>query len=194
MELHEMMAKAATEVAEVARNVKPDQLDARTPCADWDVRAVVNHLMFWSAFRSELAARKESAPADDPIDEKTDFTAERDWPRTMAAQLERAVAAWGEPGATEGDTGLAGGSMPARMIAMMMLGELVVHGWDLARATGQPLTADATTLETVHEMAVTMGPQGRKMGAFGDEVSVPDTAPMLDQVLALSGRDPQWTA
>jgi uncharacterized protein (TIGR03086 family) len=83
--------------------------------------------------------------------------------------------------------------MPARMIAMMMLGELVVHGWDLARATGQTLSTDPTTLEIVLEMTETMGPQGRKMGAFGDEVPVPDTAPLLDRVLGLSGRDPQWT-
>ena len=60
MELHEMMAKAGVSVVEVARNVKPDQLTAPTPCPDWDVRALINHLMFWSAFRSELAARKAS--------------------------------------------------------------------------------------------------------------------------------------
>ncbi len=188
-----MMARAARSAVEVARNVKPDQLSAPTPCPDWDVRALVNHLMFWSAFRSELAARKVAAPADDPVTEKTDFTARPDWPDTLAAQLDRAVAAWSEPGATDGDTGLAGGSMPARMIAMMMVGELVVHGWDLARATGQRIGTDEEVLATVHEMAAAMGPQGREMGAFGAEVGVPEGAPMLDRVLGLSGRDPKWT-
>jgi uncharacterized protein (TIGR03086 family) len=194
MELHEMMAKAATSVVEVARNVKPDQLTAPTPCPDWDVRALVNHLMFWSAFRSELAARKESAPADDPLTEETDFTADDDWPGTMANQLDKAVAAWAEPGALDGNTGLAGGSMPAKMIAMMMVGELVVHGWDLARATGQRISSDPATLATAHEMATAMGEQGRQMGAFGAEVEVPEGAPMLDKILGLSGRDPQWTS
>ncbi len=188
-----MMAKAATSVVEVARNVKPDQLTAPTPCPDWDVRALVNHLMFWSVFRSELAARKEQAPADDPVTEETDFTADPDWPGTMARQLDKTVAAWSEPGALAGDTGLAGGSMPAKMIAMMMVGELVVHGWDLARATGQPIDPDPATLATVHEMTTAMGEQGRKMGAFGALVEVAPDATQLDQVLGLSGRDPQWT-
>ncbi|MPZ86169.1 MAG: TIGR03086 family protein [Actinophytocola sp.] len=186
------MARAATSAVEVARNVRPDQLDRSTPCPDWDVRALVNHLMFWSAFRSELAARKQQAPADDPITEQTDLT-RGDWAETLASQLDKAVAAWGEPGATEGDTGLAGGSMPARMIGMMMVGELVVHGWDLARATGQSIETDPAVLATVHEMVAAMGPQGREMGAFGAEVTVPGSAPMLDRVLGLSGRDPSWT-
>ncbi|HEV7647936.1 MAG TPA: TIGR03086 family metal-binding protein [Actinophytocola sp.] len=193
MELHEMMAKAAAPAVAVVRNVKPDQLDARTPCPDWDVRTLVNHLMFWSAFRSELAARKQQAPADDPITEETDFTARHDWPEAFATQLDKAVAAWGEPGAAEGETGLAGGSMPARMIGMMMVGELVVHGWDLARATGQRIDTDPVVLEAVHEMTAAMGEQGRKMGAFGEEVAVPGDAPMLDQLLGRSGRDPLWT-
>lgn len=194
MELHEIMARAAAPAVAVARNIKPDQLDGRTPCPDWDVRTVVNHLMFWSAFRTELAARKQQAPADDPITEHTDFTARRDWPETFATQLDRAVAAWSEPGATEGNTGLAGGSMPARMIGMMMVGELVVHGWDLARATGQQLDADPAALAAVHEMTTAMGDQGRKMGAFGAEVKVGEDAPMLYRVLGLSGRNPLWTA
>jgi uncharacterized protein (TIGR03086 family) len=193
MELHEMMAKAATSAASVARNVKPDQLAAPTPCPDWDVRALVNHLMFWS-HRSELAARKEQAPAGDPLTEDTDITATGDWPETLAHQLNEAAVAWSTPGATEGDTGLAGGSMPAKMIAMMMVGELVVHGWDLARATGQPIETDPATVETVHEMATSMGEQARAGGVFGPAVEVPDSAPMLDRVLGLSGRDPQWTA
>ncbi len=188
-----MMARAGASTVEVARNVKPDQLTAPTPCPEWDVRALVNHLMFWSAFRSELAARKQQAPADDPVTEETDFTAQRDWPGTLARQLDRAVAAWAEPGATEGNTGLAGGSMPARMIGMMMVGELVVHGWDLARATGQTIDTDPATLATAHEMASAMGEQGRQMGAFGAEVELPESAPMLDRVLGLSGRNPQWT-
>lgn len=187
-----MMARAASSAVAVARNVRPDQLDRPTPCPDWDVRALANHLMFWSAFRSELAARKLRAPADDPLTERTDLT-RGDWAETMAAQLDKAVAAWAEPGAVDGDTGLDGGSMPARMIGMMMVGELVVHGWDLARATGQPIETDPTVLEAVHGMAAAMGPQGREMGVFGAEVPVPDSAPMLDRILGVSGRDPRWT-
>ncbi|OLF16547.1 TIGR03086 family metal-binding protein [Actinophytocola xanthii] len=193
MELHEMMAKAAAAAVEVARNVKPDQLEDPTPCPDWDVRALVNHLMFWSAFRSELAARKQPVPADDPVTEETDFTRDPHWAATLESRLERVTAAWGEPGATEGQTGLAGGSMPAGLIGTMMVGELVVHGWDLARATGQRLEVDDAVAEAVNGMVSTMAPQGREMGVFGAEVAVPAEASPLDRVLGMSGRDPAWT-
>lgn len=193
METHETMAKAADAVAEVVRNVKPDQLDAPTPCPGWDVRTLVNHVMFWSAVRSELAARKQTAPADDPVTEETDFTAERDWQATVDTRLARAVAAWSEPGATEGDTGLAGGTMPASLIASMMVGELVLHGWDLARATGRPFDPDPAAIAVAHAMVTTMAPQGRELGAFGTEVPVPPEASPLDRLLGFSGRDPRWT-
>jgi uncharacterized protein (TIGR03086 family) len=191
MELHEKMAVAGTAAVQVVRGVTPDQLDAPTPCPDWDVRTLVNHLILWSAFRSETAARKQ--PADETHTEDTDFTT-GDWADTFATQLDRAIAAWSEPGATDGETGLAGGTMPATVIATMMLAELVVHGWDLASATGQELAVDPEVLDVVREFGVTMGPMGRQMGAFGDEVSVPESAPPLDRVLGALGRDPYWTA
>ncbi len=191
MEIHDMMAAAGAVAVRVARGVRPDQLDAPTPCPNWDVRTLVNHLVLWSAFRSEAAARKQ--PTDETYTEDTDFT-QGDWAETFAAQLDRATAAWAEPGATDGETGLAGGSMPATVIAAMMLGELVVHGWDLATATGQELAVDPEVLAAVREFGDTMGPMARQMGAFGAEVSVPDTAPPLDQVLGLVGRDPHWAA
>ncbi|OLF08869.1 TIGR03086 family protein [Actinophytocola xinjiangensis] len=186
------MATTGRAVLEIAGNVKPDQLGLPSPCPDWDVRAVVNHLMFWSAFRSELAARKESAPADDPVTEQTDFTAEGDWFEVLRTQLDRATQAWSEPGALDGDTGLAGGSMPAPVIAMMMVGELVLHGWDLAAATGQRLDIDDATARAVYESTAAMAEQGRSYGAFGEEVPVPADASPLDRVLGLSGRDPSW--
>lgn len=189
METHEMMAVAGAAAVRVVRGVTPDQLDAPTPCPDWDVRTLVNHLILWSAFRSETAARKQ--PADETHTEDTDFT-QGDWAETFAVQLDRATAAWAEPGATDGDTGLAGGSMPATVIAAMMLGELVVHGWDLAAATGQKLDVEPEVLDVVREFGDTMGPMARQMGAFGDEVPVPDTAAPLDRVLGMVGRDPNW--
>lgn len=186
-----MMAVAGAAAVRVVRGVTPDQLDAPTPCPGWDVRALVNHLTLWSAFRSETAARKQ--PADETHSEDTNFTQD-DWAETFAAQLDRATAAWAEPGATDGDTGLAGGSMPATVIAAMMLGELVVHGWDLATATRQELSVDPEVLAAVREFGITMGPMARQMGAFGDEVPVPEAAPPLDRVLGMVGRDPHWSA
>jgi uncharacterized protein (TIGR03086 family) len=190
MDLQPMMEKAARAAIEVVRNVKQDQLTLPTPCSDWDVRMLANHLTFWSAFRSEVAARKQTPPAGQESD--VDYVTD-DWAQVFERQLNRAVAAWAEPGAWEGVTGLAGGESPAPFIGKMMIGELVAHGWDLARATGQELTVDADLAEVVYQGVVEFAEQGREYHIFGEPVPVPDSASTLEKALALSGRDPNWS-
>ncbi|MFL6145493.1 MAG: TIGR03086 family metal-binding protein [Labedaea sp.] len=190
MDLQAQLEKAARGAVEIARNVKADQLALPTPCHDWDVRTLANHLVFWTAFRSEVAARKQTPPSGGEND--IDYVTE-DWAAVFERQLSKAVAAWAEPGAWDGETGLAGGSSPAPVIGRMMIGELVVHGWDLARATGQDLGCDGDLADTVHESVAMFAEQGREYNIFGEPVEVPDTASVLAKALALSGRDPNWS-
>jgi uncharacterized protein (TIGR03086 family) len=191
MELTEIMATAARAALDVARNVKADQLSLPTPCTDWDVRTLLNHIMFWSAFRSEMAARKETPPSEQ--EGEVDYVIDG-WLGTFERQLNRAVAAWAEPGALQGETGLAGGSSPAPLIATMIVGELVVHGWDLARATGQELAVAPEVAEVTHAGVVDFAEQAREYHIFGDPVPVPEYAPLLTRTLALTGRDPAWSS
>ena len=81
-------------------------------------------------------------------------------------------------------------AMPAEVIGAMVLGEVVVHTWDLARATGQAPTWPAGLLEFVRADLVRTAPLGRDMGLFGPEVPVPADAPLIDRVVALTGRMP----
>lgn len=83
--------------------------------------------------------------------------------------------------------------LPASMIGAMVLGELVVHGWDLASATGQEPTWEDEVLTFVYQEVQKTAQQGRDMGIFGDRVHVPDTASVLDRMLGLTGRDPNWS-
>jgi uncharacterized protein (TIGR03086 family) len=193
MKLHPLMASAAKSAADVARGVRPEQLELPTPCAEYDVRALVNHLVVWTAYVSEFSARKE--PLTDPslLDPDRDFTG-GDWAQDYAAQLDRAVAAWGEPGAGEGMTSMGGHDpqMPAEVIAEMLFGELVVHGWDLARATGQRFEVTDEVADRVYAGVAQWGGQAREMKLFGEPVDVPPTASRLDQALGLTGRDPGW--
>lgn len=195
MKLHPLMASAAKSAADVARGVRPEQLELPTPCAEYDVRALVNHLVVWTAFVSEHSARKESLTDPTLLDPDRDFTG-GDWARDYAAQLDRAVAAWGEPGAGEGMTTMGGHDpqMPAEVIAELLFGELVLHGWDLAQATGQRLNVTEEVAEAVHAGVARWDGQAREMKLFGDPVEVPSTASRLDQALGLSGRDPGWRA
>jgi len=72
--------------------------------------------------------------------------------------------------------------------------EVMLHGWDLARATGQDLQFDDDAVAQAREVMDQIGEMGRKGGAFGDLVEVGDDASDWEQVLAEGGRDPGWTA
>jgi uncharacterized protein (TIGR03086 family) len=192
MELQPQLTKAAAAIIEVVRNVKPDHYELPTPCGDWDVRTLANHLTFWSAFVLEQAGRKLPGPPGG-VAEDDDFTG-GDWPELYAGQLDKAVAAWADPGAWEGMSFLSTWEMPARQIVGMLFTELVVHGWDLARATGQELTCADDVADAALTQMRAMAEQGRQMGAFGPEIPVAESAPALHRALGLAGRDPDWSA
>ncbi|MDQ3643135.1 MAG: TIGR03086 family metal-binding protein [Actinomycetota bacterium] len=179
-------------MATVIRNIKPHQLSAPTPCAEYDVRRLVNHLLFWGP-SLEGAARKEAVPPPANAETGVDLTA-GDWAAALEAQLDRIVATWREPGAWEGTTYMGGPvELPALLVGGMVVGELVVHGWDLARGTGQQVDLDDDILEYLHDEVAKSAPQGREMGVYGPEIVVPDSSSTLDRVLALTGRNPAWT-
>lgn len=188
----QMTARAAAPLVEIVRNIKPDQLGARTPCAEYDVGGLVNHLLFWGP-SLEGAARKESVPPPATAESDVDATA-GDWATALEAQVERTAAAWSEPGAWDGMTHMGGPTeLSASLVGGMVVGELIVHGWDLARATGQQQAWDDELLGYVHEEIAKSAEQGRQMGVYGPEVAVPASASTLDRVLGLTGRDPAWT-
>ena len=91
----------------------------------------------------------------------------------------------------------AGGvSMPAEQMGVVALDELVLHGWDLARATGQQFTCDpASTAVVLAFTSASAQPEQAafREGLFGPVVDVPADAPSFDRALGFAGRDPGWT-
>jgi uncharacterized protein (TIGR03086 family) len=191
MNLHAELTDAADSGAGVVANVSAGQFDGPTPDTDWDVRTLLNHLILWTAYSFERRAHGESVP-DEMM--ARDFAAEPGFAAGYRAQLDRALAAWADPAVWERDLNVMGSSTPAADVAAMMLAELVLHGWDLAAATGQAYTvsdrAAAAALAAVEANAELF----RKYQGFAEPVAVPDDAPVLDRALALSGRDPAWTS
>lgn len=187
-----LIAPAAAPLVEIIHNVKPDQFGARTPCSRYDVRKLVNHLLFWGPSLTGAARRVGVAPpsaAEDDVD-----LTEGDWAARLAAHVDGLVAAWGDPAAWEGMTTMGGPSeLPASMVGEMVLVELVVHGWDLASATGQQPTWPEDVVDVAHSSAAGMAEQGRQMGIFGPEVPVSATRPTFDRLLGVVGRDPDWS-
>ena len=80
--------------------------------------------------------------------------------------------------------------MPGGQFITVPITDMIVHAWDLAKATGQNTTLDAGVAERGYNVLVIVAEFGRKNGAFGPEITVPVTASFQDRMLGLSGRQP----
>ena len=180
-----LIDSAARATAPVVRGITDEQLAARTPCSEYDVRELLNHLFHVVIEFQKLAARQEADFGTTP-DRLTG-----EWRTRFEEETDRLVAAWSDPDALEGVS--PGMGLPQRTVAHMVLGDLAVHGWDLARATGQDYTpAEAAVAELVPALEQ-MAPMARKGGVFGAEVPAPPGATPFEALLAGTGRDPGWT-
>ncbi|WP_181721463.1 TIGR03086 family metal-binding protein [Nocardia gipuzkoensis] len=183
---------AATALSSVVGRITDDQLTAPTPCADTTVGELLAHVSdLAEAFRQ--AATKEAVGGSVPPAPPSERTLSPDWRERIPAQLDALVAAWREPAAWDGVTEAGGVSEPAPVMARVALDEVVVHGWDLATATGQPFTCAAADLATLLDMLSEMPAEGVP-GTFGPVQPVTAEASDLERVLALTGRRADWTA
>jgi uncharacterized protein (TIGR03086 family) len=182
----------ARRVKALLGNVSDDQLTAPTPCVGRSVGDLIDHIMgFALAFRH--AAEKSPLPGG-PFGPQQPSAANLppDWRDRLPDRLDELVAAWREPGAWTGMTEAGGVPMPGAVAGVVALDELLIHGWDLARGTGQPYDGDPATVEVCRAMLAQQASDHGTPGLFGPRVAVPDDAPALDRALGLSGRDPGW--
>ena len=184
------LAPAVAEVARVVAGVRDDQLTDPTPCAGTSVAALLDHFLGLTlAFR--LAAEKTPPPGGPTADADA---LPGDWRTRLPEQLDALAAAWRAPGAEEGLTEAGGVRMPARTMGAVALNEVLVHGWDLARATGQPYRPDPGAAEVCLALAEEFaGAPDLRNELYGPVVPVPDDAPVFDRLLGQTGRDPGWT-
>ncbi len=172
------------EVGALVDAVPPDRLADPTPCAEWDVRALLDHLVSTNLRWTNLA---EGVPI-------TDFTADHlgeDHVAAFRAAAEAALAAFHRPGMLERQYGPAPGW---RLVEQVVI-EMLVHGWDLAKALGRPtdLVPDVAEamLPVVDEI---YGSLPRTAGAsFAPARPAPDGATAADRVAAALGRPLDWT-
>ena len=184
------LASAADELRRVVAGVRDDQLGDPTPCGETPVSGLLDHLVGLTLAFARAAGKQPGGTA-------TADTANLpgDWRTRIPAQLDDLVEAWRKPDAWEGTAEAGGVEMPAPVMAAVALDELVVHGWDLAVATGQEYRSDDESCRRSLEFAASVGddPEARA-GLYGPAVPVPDDAPVLDRLLGATGRDPAWTA
>ncbi|MEU7643789.1 TIGR03086 family metal-binding protein [Streptomyces huasconensis] len=190
------LAPQARLVARLAEHVTDEQLERPTPCPEYAVRHLLGHLIgLAQAF--EQAARKEFGPTLDQNPASTVPDIGPGWRDELPKALDALAEAWRDPAARQGMTRAGGVDLPGEVAGLVALDELVVHGWDLARSTGQEYAPDEASLEAARVLLTPTGEEGEEGaepegGLFGKPVPVPDGAPLLDRVIGLSGRDPGW--
>ena len=184
-----LMAAAAAEAARVVTGAASTPLDSPTPCTDWDLRTLLNHTILWTAYSAERRAHGESV-AEDLMSK--DFTAEPDYAKKYQAQLDKAVQAWSSPEAWNRELNVMGNATKAADVGAMLIMETVLHGWDIAQATGQEYRADPKLAEALLGTVQAQADMFRQYEGFGAVVPVPDDAPAFDRALSLAGRDPSW--
>ncbi|MEC3982202.1 TIGR03086 family metal-binding protein [Amycolatopsis sp. H20-H5] len=189
-ELATQLRVAAAEFTALVCTLGPADLTARTPCDGYDVRGLVNHLLYWGPWL-DAAGRKQDAPVAAAGERETDLVGD-DWAAALEKQTEGLVDVFARPEAWEGMTLLGGTELPASVVGEMVLGEFVLHGWDLATATGRQLPCVPEVAEALYASVIRMGDQARAMGVYGPEVPVSPEAPLLARVLGAAGRDPGW--
>ncbi len=158
-----------------------------TPCARYTVGDLLDHIAGAALSFTAAAAKRplEGGPSGDAA------KLHADWLTRIPLHLGALAEAWHEPGAWTDMTAAGGVDLPAAVAGVVALDELVIHGWDLAKATGQPAGYDGPELEAVHGMVQHFRSSGIE-GLFGPPVLVPDDAPLLDRILGIAGRDPSW--
>ncbi|MFF4258077.1 TIGR03086 family metal-binding protein [Streptomyces sp. NPDC001663] len=180
-------------IARLAEGVREEQLADGTPCPDCAVRNMLGHLLglsaaFRDAARKDLGATTDTSPGDVTPDIGPG------WREELPKVLDELADAWRDPSAWTGMTRAGGVDLPGEVAAAVAVDELVIHGWDLARATGQDYTPDPAALQTSHDFLLAAAEDpSRGGGIFGPVVPVPAEASLLDRAVGLSGRHPGWT-
>ena len=181
-----MYERALEATRKIVSGTRRDQLDDATPCAGWTVRHLLNHLT--NGCRAFAAGGKGEARSF----EAEDQTAE-DYVAAFDEASRAAVDEFNKPSEPERVFKMSRGDTPFAAALGLAIADASVHGWDLARATGQEMDIDDDIAQAIYDMTTRMmqprGPYPRG-DAFAEPAEVPDGAPIADRMVAYLGRQP----
>ncbi len=191
-DVHPELTPATAALSLIVAKIGDDQLGAPTPCRGATVADLLDHvgglcLAFTGAAAKDPEAGRQTASADGS-------RLGPDWRTRIPERLDGLAAAWQADDAWAGLTRAGGIDMPGEVAGRVAANEVVVHGWDIATATGHGYSCQPGVLQAAYEFVqqvVAQYPDGSE-GLFGPPVSVPDDAPLLDRLVGLTGRDPAW--
>jgi uncharacterized protein (TIGR03086 family) len=182
-------AKVVDLFAARVQAVPPDAWSAPTPCTDWSVRDLVNHVAGEELWTVPLLEGRTIEQVGDRYD--GDVLGATPTHAVESAAM-AAVAAFDETGALERTVHLSFGDTPASEYAMQLIADHLVHGWDLAAATGADTRLDDEAVAAVSDWFAEREQLYRGAGAVSGRPPVRAASPQ-DELLVAFGRDPSWT-
>lgn len=170
-----------------ARLLRNEHLTRPTPCTDWDVRALTNHVVYevkWSPplLRGEKYSAANDRFAGDVLGEDPVAA----WTQALTDDL----SAVKEPGALDRQVHTSSGPTPAVRYLMELSSDLLIHAWDLARGLGVDDALDPPLVDFCYEMAKPYEDAMKSTGLYGDVVVPADDADRQTRLLAVFGRTP----
>jgi uncharacterized protein (TIGR03086 family) len=184
-DIAELHARALDATGRLVEGVAADRWHAATPCADWDTRGLVNHLVAGNLWAAELAAGATIAGVGSRLD--GDLLGD-DPAAAYASSASAAAAVFRRPGALDAPCAVSYGPVPGSVYAGHRFLDVLVHGWDLAVATGQDYALDPELMRACQQIIEPQLDAFRAAGALAPQVTVPADASAQTRFLAMLGR------
>jgi uncharacterized protein (TIGR03086 family) len=186
----DVLKRACASTDSILKHVSGEQLTLSTPCRDWHVDALVNHIIGATDYFADVAEFGSLPEGRERPDHASgDFVA------AFGEQSRRLVAAFSMPGVMQRSMELLNGPATGAVSIQVATGEIFVHGWDLGRATGQEMPADQGVAEALLASvwpSLCAKVRDEHPSVFAAAVPVPRDAPAIDRLVGLLGRDPHW--
>ena len=184
-DIAQLHARALDATGCVIDGVAADRWHATTPCADWDTRGLVNHLVAGNLWAAELV----TGGTIDGVGNRLDGDLLGDDPSAAyTASASAAAAVFRRPGALDEQCAVSYGPVPGSVYAGHRFLDVLVHGWDLAAATGQDYALDPELMEACQQIIEPQLDAFRNAGALAPQVAVPADASTQTRFLAMLGR------
>lgn len=187
-----LLEQTAVRTKAVLAGVRQSQLADPTPCAEWNVHGLVNHLIGVLEFTAGCIAGsppdiRPNAAESSQINERNVGNLTRAYHHALTQLLDLAAA----PGALERVAATPFGELPVSQVFVGTIMDQLIHCWDLAKATGQDTTLDVDLVAYAFPLLRSgFADLGRQAGFIGPEIAISADAGQQDQMLAYMGRQP----
>jgi uncharacterized protein (TIGR03086 family) len=184
MDLLDALSQTFDHASTVVGGVRPSQLDAPTPCLEWDVRALLSHMM------GVVVDMGRGASGGELLPDMNAFRLDDDLGAQFRSEADRTLAAWTARG-LEGEVNIGAGPMPAQLAVSINLVDTTTHAWDVARATGQDDTLpDALAVTVLEAGKGFLNDDVRTFAGIDPALPIAADANPLDELVAFMGRQP----